>query len=174
MINIIEHVNYLFDRLVTYSEITPENRKKMTIFKGENFKTEFEKLNNLKNFTFEPVLHKFLFTGFLNRDEVNKIFSASDIYVLSSVSEPFGIAPLEAMSFGIASIISKQSGVSEIVKNALKVDFWDVKELANKILGVLKYQTLHNEMAHNGKDELKNIRWENAGKKIMDIYHSVV
>jgi glycosyltransferase involved in cell wall biosynthesis len=116
----------------------------------------------------------FYFTGFLKGDEVEKAFAMSDVYVMPSVSEPFGISALEAMAYDVPVIISKQSGVSELLKAAIKVDFWDVKELANKILGVLKYQTLHNEMAHNGKDELKNIRWENAGKKIMDIYHSVV
>jgi len=120
------------------------------------------------------LLHKFLFTGFLNRDEVNKIFSASDIYVLSSVSEPFGIAPLEAMSFGIASIISKQSGVSEIVKNALKVDFWDVNKLAESINFLIENPEERKELGLKGKREVEKIAWDSAALKIEEIYRRLL
>ena len=105
---------------------------------------------------------------------MNKIFSASDIYVLSSVSEPFGIAPLEAMSFGIASIISKQSGVSEIVKNALKVDFWDVNKLAESINFLIENPEERKELGLKGKREVEKIAWDSAALKIEEIYRRLL
>jgi glycogen(starch) synthase len=82
--------------------------------------------------------HKVLFTGFLRGGDVEKVFKMADLYVMPSVSEPFGIAPLEAMSHDVPVIISKQSGVSEVLTHALKVDFWDINEMANKIIAVLR------------------------------------
>src|SRR5258706_5074321 len=83
--------------------------------------------------------HKVLFTGFLRGPDVERVFKMADLYVMPSVSEPFGIAPLEAMSHDVPVIVSKQSGVSEILNHALKVDFWDVNEMANKIVAVLRH-----------------------------------
>jgi glycosyltransferase involved in cell wall biosynthesis len=87
--------------------------------------------------------HKVLFTGFLQGEDVQKVFEMADLYVMPSVSEPFGIAPLEALNNDVPVLISKQSGVAEVLTHALKVDFWDIKEMANKILAVLRYPPLH-------------------------------
>ncbi|MDD5713015.1 MAG: glycosyltransferase family 4 protein, partial [Smithellaceae bacterium] len=112
----------------------------------------------------------FHFTGFLQGREIEKIFAMSDLYVMPSVSEPFGISPLEAMIYDVPVIISKQSGVAELLRYAMKVDFWDVKEMANKMIAVLKYPALSGEIVERSREELKDIRWENAAEKIVDVY----
>jgi len=114
----------------------------------------------------------FHFTGFLRGTEIEQIFSVSDLYVMPSVSEPFGISPLEAMLYDVPVIISKQSGVSEILHHVLKVDFWDVKEMANKIIAILKYPALSAEIVERSREEVKNIRWENTAEKISSVYKS--
>jgi glycogen synthase len=116
----------------------------------------------------------FHFTGFLQREEIERIFSLSDLYVMPSVSEPFGISPLEAMLYDVPVIISRQSGVAEILKHALKVDFWDVQEIAAKIITVLKYPALGGMMAEKAKEELRKIRWETAAERIVEIYREAV
>ncbi|MFO7810734.1 MAG: glycosyltransferase family 4 protein [Candidatus Delongbacteria bacterium] len=114
--------------------------------------------------------NRFLFTGFLKGDHVAEMFSNSDVYVMSSVSEPFGIAPLEAMSYGIATIISKQSGVSEVIKNAIKVDFWDVDLLANKIIELIEDPEKRKDMGQKGRREVELIKWDKACTEITKIY----
>jgi glycogen(starch) synthase len=116
----------------------------------------------------------FHFTGFLKGAEIERIFSMSDLYVMPSVSEPFGISPLEAMMYGVPVIISKQSGVAEILKHALTVNFWDVRELADKMIAVLKYPALAGELARRSREEIRNVRWENAAVKIIDVYHCML
>lgn len=117
--------------------------------------------------------HKILFTGFLRGDDVARVFRMADCYVMPSVSEPFGIAPLEAMSHSVPVIISKQSGVSEVLTHALKVDFWDIEEMANKIVAVLKYPPLSQTMRHHGQFELRRITWDGAAKKCAGVYADV-
>ena len=114
------------------------------------------------------------FTGFLKRPEVEELFASSDLYVMSSVSEPFGISCLEAILFDVPVIISKQSGVSEVLSNALKVDFWDVDELANKILNVLEHPALGKELQAQSSEELKNIQWEKSALKVEEIYKKLI
>ena len=116
---------------------------------------------------------RFHFTGFLQGEEIERIFSLSDLYVMPSVSEPFGISPLEAMMYDVPVIISRQSGVSEILKHALKVDFWNVREIAAKIIAVLKHPVLAGEMAEKARDELRKIRWETSAERIAEIYSDV-
>jgi glycosyltransferase involved in cell wall biosynthesis len=116
----------------------------------------------------------FHFTGFLRGADVEQMFAVSDLYVMPSVSEPFGISPLEAMLYDVPVIISKQSGVSEILKHALKVDFWDVDEIANKIISVLRFPVLSNDIVERSREELKNIRWETAAEKIVGVYEGLV
>ena len=116
----------------------------------------------------------FHFTGFLQGTEVEQIFTMSDLYVMPSVSEPFGISPLEAMIYDIPVIISRQSGVSEILHHALTVDFWDVDEIANKIIAVLRYPILVAEIVERSRDELRNVRWENAAEKIVEVFNRVL
>lgn len=117
---------------------------------------------------------RFHFTGFLSGDEVDRIYALSDLYVMPSVSEPFGIAPLEAMAYDVPVIISRQSGVSEVVRNALKVDFWDTRELANKICAMLAYPRLAAEVVRNCREELKAVRWENAADQLNALYAELV
>ena len=114
------------------------------------------------------------FTGFLQGKEIERIFSLSDLYVMPSVSEPFGIAPLEAMLYDVPVIISRQSGVAEILRHALKVDFWDVADLAGKIIAVLKHPVLAGEMAQEAREELRKIRWETAAERIAEVYRQAV
>ena len=116
----------------------------------------------------------FHFTGFLQGTEVERIFTMSDLYVMPSVSEPFGISPLEAMVYDVPVIISRQSGVSEILHHALKVDFWDVNEIANKIIAVLRYPRLVEEIIEKSREELRKFRWESAAEKIVAVYTGVL
>jgi glycosyltransferase involved in cell wall biosynthesis len=117
---------------------------------------------------------KFHFTGFLKGQEVYEMFGISDVYVMPSVSEPFGISPLEAMMSDVPVIISKQSGVSEILHYALKPEFWDVDDLADAIYGVLHYDALSKMFKKYGKQEVENLKWENSAYKVSEVYKSVV
>ena len=117
---------------------------------------------------------KFHFVGFLKGQEVYEMFSISDVYVMPSVSEPFGISPLEAMMSDVPVIISKQSGVAEVLKHALKVDFWDVDDLADAIYGMLHYEGLSGMFKKYGKQEVENLKWENSAYKVNEVYKSLV
>ena len=114
--------------------------------------------------------HKVLFTGFLRGEDVRLIYKMADLYVMSSVSEPFGIAPLEALDNDVPVIISKQSGVSEVLTHALKVDFWDVNEIANKIIAVLKFPPLQMTLRSHGNFEVRRLRWKDAAAKCIKVY----
>ncbi|MEO6434613.1 MAG: glycosyltransferase family 4 protein [Tepidisphaeraceae bacterium] len=118
--------------------------------------------------------HKVLFTGFLRGGDVEKVFRMADLYVMPSVSEPFGIAPLEAMSHDVPVIISKQSGVSEVLTHALKVDFWDVNEMANKIIAVLKHPPLASTLRQHGSFEVSRMSWTDAAKACVQVYDQAV
>lgn len=117
--------------------------------------------------------NRFHFTGFLRGAEVDRMFALSDLYVMPSVSEPFGITPLEAMLYDVPVLLSKQSGVSEVLNHALKADFWDTRDMADKICAVLRYPCLARELVKNCHEEMKSIRWENAADDINRIYASV-
>jgi len=122
----------------------------------------------------EGIGHKVTFTGFVRGDDVARIFKMADVFVMPSVSEPFGIAPLEAISHDVPVIISKTSGVSEVLKHALKVDFWDVDEFANKILAVLKHPSLGDTLRSNADLELRKLNWDGAAQKCLDIYAEAI
>jgi glycosyltransferase involved in cell wall biosynthesis len=117
---------------------------------------------------------RFHFTGFMKGNQVYEIFKASDVYVMPSVSEPFGISPLEAMQCGVPSIISKQSGCAEILDYAIKVDYWDIEALADAIYGLITYPAFHNFLKEEGLNEVNNIKWEYAGQKVREIYNGVI
>jgi glycosyltransferase involved in cell wall biosynthesis len=117
---------------------------------------------------------KVLFTGFLRGEEVEKIYEMADLYVMPSVSEPFGIAPLEALNKDVPVIISKQSGVSEVLTHALKVDFWDINEIANKIIAVLKYPPLGVTLRNYGNSEVRRLRWKDSAAKCVRIYEETM
>lgn len=116
---------------------------------------------------------KFHFTGFLRGQDVQKMFAYSDVYVMPSVSEPFGISPLEAMRSGVPTIISKQSGVAEVLKHAIKVDFWDVDAMADAIYALLAYPGLSQFASEYGLNEVNTLKWENAAFKLKKIYEDV-
>lgn len=117
---------------------------------------------------------KFHFTGFLRGADVQKMFALSDVYVMPSISEPFGISPLEAMATNVPTIISKQSGCAEILNYTLKVDFWDVDAMADAMYGLLQYPTLSKVAAERGYDEVNAIKWTAAAAKIKQVYESVL
>jgi glycosyltransferase involved in cell wall biosynthesis len=114
--------------------------------------------------------HKILFTGFLRGDNVEKIFRMADLFVMPSVSEPFGLVPLEAMSQNVPVIISKQSGVSEVITHALKVDFWDIDEMANKIIAVLRHPPLGETLKKHAHFEIRKFSWHDAARACITVY----
>jgi len=120
------------------------------------------------------IADKFHFTNFLKGDDVDHMFAISDVYVMPSVSEPFGISPLEAMRSSVPVIISKQSGVAEILHHAIKVDFWDIDAIADSIYGLIKYDGLSKMFRRLGKEEVENIQWDKAAGLIRDIYIQVL
>ncbi len=120
------------------------------------------------------IADRFHFTGFLRGEDVHKMFQLSDVYVMPSVSEPFGISPLEAMRSNVPVIISKQSGVAEVLDYAVKVDYWDVDALADAIYGLVKYPALSNMFASKGLEEVTNLKWNDAAAKIKAVYEEVI
>jgi glycosyltransferase involved in cell wall biosynthesis len=114
------------------------------------------------------------FTGFLQGAERHEVYECADLFVMPSVSEPFGIAALEAMKVGTPVLMSKQSGVAEVVRHALKADFWDVDEMANKILSVVGYPGLREALAENAAREAEALTWADAARKVQGIVHELV
>ena len=117
---------------------------------------------------------RFHFTGFLRGQDVQKMFALSDVYIMPSVSEPFGISPLEAMRSNVPSIISHQSGAAEVLKYALKVDFWDVDAMADDIYALIQYPALASFATRQGYDEVNGLKWNEAAAKLKNVYESVV
>jgi glycosyltransferase involved in cell wall biosynthesis len=115
-----------------------------------------------------------IFTGRLTDDEVNHIYGIAAVYVMPSVSEPFGITALEAISAGTPTIASKTAGFSEAFKNCLRVDFWDTDEMANKIISLLRYDPLHKTLAREGKKEIDLFTWDQVADKTIDVYRGVM
>ena len=115
-----------------------------------------------------------MFTGLLSEAEVRHIYKTACVYVMPSVSEPFGITALEAISAGTPTITSKTAGVSEVFKNCFKVDFWDTDEMANKIVSLLRYKPLWNTLAENGKREIELFTWERVAENTLSIYKKVI
>lgn len=119
------------------------------------------------------ITDKFHFTGFLTGEDVYRMYCMSDVYVMPSVSEPFGISPLEAMQSNVPVIISHQSGVAEILNHAIKVDFWDVDAMADAIYGILNYPALDKMFSTHGRSEVEGLKWENSALKVKEVYDSV-
>ena len=120
------------------------------------------------------IADRFHFTGFLKGDDVHKMFQLSDVYIMPSVSEPFGISPLEAMRANVPSIISKQSGVAEVLDYAVKVDYWDVDAMADAIYGFVKYPALAKMFAEKGLEEVTGLKWNTAAAKIKSVYEDAI
>ena len=118
--------------------------------------------------------HKVLFAGFLRGADVERVFRMADVYVMPSVSEPFGIAPLEAIRHDVPVIISKNSGVSEVIDHALKVDFWDVEEMANKIIAILRHPPLGQTLREHADFEVRKLTWGGAAEKCVAVYKKAI
>lgn len=120
------------------------------------------------------IADRFHFTDFLNRDEVRQLLSISDVFVMPSVSEPFGIVPLEALKSGVPVIISNQSGVSEVLKHALKVDYWDVDSMADAIYALVKYPALNKFFVTHGREEVDRMKWDLCAEEIYEVYKTII
>ncbi len=118
--------------------------------------------------------HSVLFAGYLKDDDIHRAYRMADLYVMPSVSEPFGITPLEAVMNNAPVIISKQSGVKEVLKHSLQVDFWDIDQMANKMLAALRYKELHSELQRNSYEEVSRLSWSKSAQKCIDVYNSLL
>jgi len=116
---------------------------------------------------------KFYFTGFLRGDDVYRMYAMSDLYIMPSVSEPFGISPLESIHSNVPVIISKQSGVSEVLGHAIKVDYWDIDAMADAIYGLLNYTALTDFLKNKSKQEVENLKWADVAAKVKEIYYNI-
>ena len=134
---------------------------------GDQLPTMIERIAQLR------LSRNFHFTGFLKADDINKVWAMSSVYVMPSVSEPFGIAPLEAIQAGVPVILSKQAGVSEVMPHAIKVDFWDTDAFAEAICNLLRFKSLANTLRKNGAEEIKKITWDKAAKKLTTLYYEL-
>ena len=115
-----------------------------------------------------------IFTGFIRGKRLRDIYSISDIFVMSSISEPFGLTALEAAHHGDALILTKQSGVSEVIWSAMTYDFWDQEKLANEIVAIAKNDALRDSLQQNVKNEYRKISWKQVAKKCMKIYNNTI
>ncbi len=120
------------------------------------------------------IADKFHFTGFLRGSQVHEMLAESDVYIMPSVSEPFGISPLEAMQVGTPSIISNQSGCAEILSHAIKTDYWDIDAMADAIYAIVKYPAMYKSLRELGRNEVNNIKWYDAGLKVRKIYDNAI
>jgi glycogen synthase len=118
--------------------------------------------------------NKFHFTGFVNKDQVNRLLSMTDVYCMPSVSEPFGLSAVEAVQFEIPCVISQRSGVSEVLKGALKADFWDTDKFADYIIALLRHDTLRKELVDEANRDLKSINWESTAQKVVTVYNMLL
>ena len=120
------------------------------------------------------IADKFHFTGFLKGRQVHEMLAESDVYIMPSVSEPFGISPLEAMQVGTPSIISKQSGCAEVVNHAIKTDYWDIDAMADAFYGIVNYPAMYKSLRQLGQEEVNTIQWFDSGMKVRAIYNSLM
>ena len=120
------------------------------------------------------IADRFHFPGFMRGKQVYEAFADSDVYVMPSVSEPFGISPLEAMQCGVPSIISKQSGCAEILDKCIKTDYWDINAMADAMYSLCTNESLHEYLKVEGKNEVAQITWEKVGKRIYDVYNQLI
>ena len=131
-------------------------------------------LEKLKALVLERKIdHKFVFAGFLSQSNVKKVLAQADVYFMPSVSEPFGLSALEAAGFDVPCVISRQSGVAEVLPNALNANFWDTGKFANYIYGLLNYSGIREEMVERTKQDLSRLSWDDAAKDVMEVYRSL-
>lgn len=134
---------------------------------GDYFKKLIEKSS------YKCIGNRFHMTGFLNLEKLNYLFSVSDVYCMPSLSEPFGLSAVEAAQFGIPCVISRQSGVAEVLKGAMKFDFWDVNRAADCILNLISDDVLREKIVADAERDLEHISWDVAAKKVVNAYSDV-
>ncbi len=133
-----------------------------------------DKLQSCINQTKElGIYDKFYFHGFYNREDADFFYDISDVFVLPSIMEPFGVTPLEAMCKDTPTIVTKQSGVAEVIKHAFKVDWWDIDKMASQVISLLKYPTLHKTMKHHGRIEAQGLDWKKPAQECINIYNEL-
>ena len=120
------------------------------------------------------IAHNVLFAGFLTDNEIHRAYRMADLYVMPSVSEPFGITPLESVMNHTPVMVSKQSGVREVLKHCLQVDFWDINQMANKMIAALRYKELHSELQRNSYDEASRLSWGKSAQRCIEVYNSLL
>ena len=146
-----------------------KNPKLMFVFAGDG-----EERNRLIARSAQLGISKnVIFTGFIRGRKLRDIYSVSDIFVMSSISEPFGLTALEAAHHGDALILTNQSGVSEVIWSAMKYDFWDENKLADEILAIANNPALKNSLQNNVREEYVQISWDKIAKKCQKIYNSL-
>ncbi|NQY11819.1 MAG: glycosyltransferase [Flavobacteriales bacterium] len=123
---------------------------------------------------YSKISHKFHFTGFLTRNQVQEMLASSDVYFMPSVSEPFGLSAIEAAQFGVPCVISKQSGVAEVLRSSLKADFWDIDKLSDHIISLLRYDIMKDEMVKNAFKDIESVNWKDSSNKIMQVYNQII
>ncbi|MDQ3192940.1 MAG: glycosyltransferase [Bacteroidota bacterium] len=131
---------------------------------GENFK------KMLMDSSYNKIGNRFHLTGFINQEEIKKLLSITDVYLMPSVSEPFGLSAVEAAQFQVPCVISKQSGVAEVLAGSLKFDFWDVDRAANYVINLLENPVLNKKVVDDANQNLKNISWKFSAQKVVDAY----
>lgn len=124
----------------------------------------------LEQSAYKHIGNRFHMTGFLNLEKLRYLFSMTDVYCMPSISEPFGLTAVEAAQFDIPCVISKQSGVAEVLSGALKFDYWDVNKAANYIVNLLSDSVLRKKVVKDTAMNLSRISWDRSAKKIMNAY----
>ncbi len=149
------------------SEVFKLNSKVRFVMAGTG-----DKLKRLiESGAYKHIGDKFHFTGFLNKDKVHRLLAMADVYCMPSVSEPFGLSALEAAQFGIPAVISKQSGAAEVMKGALKADYWDTQLMAKHINDLITNDVLRDKVVADGYEDLKTLSWDTASDKIVKIFN---
>lgn len=123
---------------------------------------------------YKQMSNRFHFTGFLSPEKVRQLYSIADVYVMPSVSEPFGLSALEAAQFGVPVVLSKQSGVAEVLPSALKADYWDIDKMASNIISVLKYKGLRDQLVKDAYQDLAKINWDYTAQNILSVYKTIL
>lgn len=160
-----------FDHLVDAANIVVKHRPKTIFVIMGSGDMEGQIMKQVADY---GLSNNILFPGFLRGKELSAVINAADLFVMPSVSEPFGLTSLESLLHGTPAIVSRQSGVSEVLHNVMKVDFWDVEEMADQILSVLEYDGLKKEMATNGHREAELQTWDKAADKVISVYNSLL
>lgn len=132
---------------------------------GEKFK------NLIETGAYKKLGSRFHFTGFMEREQVDKLLSMADVYCMPSVSEPFGLSALEAVQFGVPTVLSRQSGVSEVLHSALKADFWDVDRMAKHIIDLLQNPELSEKIVRKSFEDLESLTWDHAAKSVVTVFN---